>query len=159
MSQPAEKLNPVNEAAGPRVRDVLPGMQEHHLLAELMDIEAPAALKPAVDPSAFAHRNFRDDEFWRQIPGYADLDRATFLDWKFQNKHSVTSIDKLAATLGNLVSAAFLDDVRAGIERAPMNVRISPYTVALTTGPIRTATRCASSSCRSPRPSCRIIRA
>jgi len=131
MSQPAEKLTPVNEAAGPRVRDVLPGMQDHHLLAELMDLEVPAALKPVVDPKNYTHRSFRDDEFWRQIPGYADVDRATFLDWKFQNKQSVTSVDKLAATLGNLASPAFIDDVRAGIDRAPMNVRISPYTIAL----------------------------
>lgn len=132
MSQPAEVLTSAFEVASPRVRDVLPGMEGHHLLAEVMDLDVPAALRPAVDPKAYAHRNFRDDEFWRQIPGYADVDRATFLDWKFQNKHSVTSLDKLAAVLGNLVSPAFLDDVRAGIERAPMNVRISPYTVALT---------------------------
>jgi len=129
MSQPANIL--VNEIdATPRVRDALPGMAEHPVLAELMDLAVPAALKPAVDPTAYAHRNFRDDEFWRQIPGYAGVDRATFLDWKFQNKHSVTSLDKLAAVLGNLVSPAFLDDVRAGIVRAPMNVRISPYAVA-----------------------------
>ena len=130
MSQPANIF--VNEIdATPRVRDALPGMAEHPVLAELMDLPVPAALKPAVDPKAYAHRNFRDDEFWRQIPGYADVDRATFLDWKFQNKQSVTSLDKLAAVLGNLVSPAFLDDVRAGIVRAPMNVRISPYAVAL----------------------------
>jgi lysine 2,3-aminomutase len=131
MSQPANIL--INEIdTTPRVRDALPGMAEHPVLAELMDLAVPAALKPAVAPEAFVHRNFRDDEFWRLIPGYADVDRATFLDWKYQNKHSVTSLDKLAAVLGNLVSPAFLDDVRAGIVRAPMNVRISPYVVALT---------------------------
>ena len=63
-----------------RVRDVLPGMQEHHLLAELMDLEVPAALKPVVDPKVYAHRNFRDDEFWRQIPGYADVVRDALHD-------------------------------------------------------------------------------
>ena len=131
MSQIANILASDNDVA-PRVRDVLPGMEEHPLLAELKDLEVPAALKPAVDPKDFAHRSFRDDEFWRHIPGYADVDRATFLDWKFQNKHSITSVDKLATMLGNLVSPAFLDDVRAGIVRAPMNVRISPYIVSLT---------------------------
>ena len=131
MSQIANVLASDNDVA-PRVREVLPGMEEHPLLAKLMDLEVPAALKPAVDPKAFAHRSFRDDEFWRHIPGYADVDRATFLDWKFQNKHSITSVDKLAVLLGNLVSPAFIDDVRAGIARAPMNVRISPYTISLT---------------------------
>jgi lysine 2,3-aminomutase len=131
MSQIANVLASDNDVA-PRVREVLQGMEEHPLLAKLMDLEVPAALKPAVDPKAFAHRSFRDDEFWRHIPGYADVDRATFLDWKFQNKHSITSVDKLAVLLGNLVSPAFIDDVRAGIARAPMNVRISPYTVSLT---------------------------
>ena len=131
MSQIANVLASDNDVA-PRVREVLPEMEEHPLLAKLMDLEVPAALKPAVDSKAFAHRSFRDDEFWRHIPGYADVDRATFLDWKFQNKHSITSVDKLAVLLGNLVSPAFIDDVRAGIARAPMNVRISPYTVSLT---------------------------
>jgi len=130
MSQTAEVLASKIDVA-PRVREVLPGMQDHPLLADLMDLEVPAALKPVVDPKDYAHRNFRDDEFWRQIPGYADVDRATFLDWKFQNKHSITSVDKLATLLGQLVSPAFLDDVRAGIVRAPMNVRISPYTISL----------------------------
>ena len=130
MSQIANVLASDNDVA-PRVREVLPGMEDHPLLAELMDLEVPAALKPVVDPKDYAHRSFRDDEFWRHIPGFADVDRATFLDWKFQNKHSITSVDKLAVMLGNLVSPAFLDDVRAGIARAPMNVRISPYTVSL----------------------------
>src|SRR5688572_32938058 len=132
MSQIANIL--VNEIdATPRVHDALPGMAEHPVLAELMDLAVPAALKPAVDPKAYAHRNFRADEFWRQIPGFADVDRATFLDWKFQNKHSVTSLDKLAAVLGNLVSPAFLADVRAGLVRAPTTVRISPHIVPLPT--------------------------
>jgi hypothetical protein len=42
MSQPAEKLTPVNEAAGPRVRDVLPGMQED--AAAKVDVAIRAAL-------------------------------------------------------------------------------------------------------------------
>jgi lysine 2,3-aminomutase len=130
MSQTAKVLASENEVAA-RVREVLPGMESHPLLAELMDLEVPAALKPVVDPKDYAHRSFRDGEFWRQIPAFADVDRATFLDWKFQNKQSVTSVDKLAVMLGNLVSPAFLDDVRAGINRAPMNVRISPYTISL----------------------------
>src|SRR5688500_20336601 len=100
MSQPANIL--VNEIdATPRVRDALPGMAESPILAELMDLAVPAALKPAVDPKAYAYRHFRDDEFWRQIPGYADVDRATFMDWKFHNQHSVTTRDNATAGHGN----------------------------------------------------------
>src|SRR5688572_11507927 len=131
MSQPANIL--VNEIdATPRVRDALPGMAEHPVLAELMDLAVPVALKPAVDPTAYAHRNFRDDESWRQTPGYAGVDRATSLGWKLQNEHAVPGLGKLAGVRGKRVSPASLDDGRAGFVRAPVNVQFAPSAIALT---------------------------
>ncbi len=55
------------------------------------------------------------------------MDEATFLDPKFQNKHSVTSPEALQQLLGDLASPEFLEDVAAGFAQAPMNVRLSPY--------------------------------
>ena len=50
MSQIANVILPAITMIAPRVREVLPEMEEHPLLAKLMDLEVPAALKPAVDP-------------------------------------------------------------------------------------------------------------
>ncbi len=93
--------------------------------------DAPAALKPPVDPASLAHRSFQDGPFWRAIPAYADVDEATFLDHRWQAKHSVTRADKLLATVRDLVSGDFYADMEAGLQRAPMSVRISPYILSL----------------------------
>ncbi|MBV8171439.1 MAG: KamA family radical SAM protein [Candidatus Eremiobacteraeota bacterium] len=91
---------------------------------------APHALKPPAGPEAFEHMQFRDGEFWREIPAYKDVDETTFLDWLWQSKHSVKSPDELMATIQGLVEPAFFEDVRQGFHRAPMQVRISPYMIA-----------------------------
>ncbi|HEX7480593.1 MAG TPA: KamA family radical SAM protein [Polyangiales bacterium] len=65
------------------------------------------------------------------IPGYRDVSEATYLDHNWQNHNAVTRVDKLAATLGDLLPTAFYRDVEAGLERAPMSLRISPYIMSL----------------------------
>jgi lysine 2,3-aminomutase len=77
------------------------------------------------------HKELRDDEFWRSVPSWANVDRPTFLDWKWQAKHTITKPKQLLATLEGLVSEAFLDDIRNGFRQAPMSVRVSPYAFAL----------------------------
>jgi len=93
--------------------------------------EAPRALKPPVDPTTLHHRELRDDEFWRRIPAYADVDEATFLDHKWQAKNSITRPDKLLAAVQGLVPQSFYDDVAEGFRRAPMSIRVSPYLLSL----------------------------
>lgn len=88
-------------------------------------------LKPQVDADALAHRQFRRDEFWRQIPAYREVDRETFGDNDWQEKHAITSPKKLVQTVRELVSDAFVHDVEAGFAVAPMAVRISPYLLSL----------------------------
>jgi lysine 2,3-aminomutase len=92
---------------------------------------APPALKPAVDAAALAHRDLAGGEFWRNIPAYAHISEAEFLDHKWQAKHSITNIAKLLATVEGLVSEAFIADAKRGFERAPMSVRVSPYLLSL----------------------------
>ena len=91
----------------------------------------PHALKPPVDPATLVHRQIRTDEFWRAIPAYRDVDEATFLDHIWQGKHSVKTPEELLATIVDLASPAFIEDVRAGFALAPMAVRVSPYMIAL----------------------------
>jgi lysine 2,3-aminomutase len=95
------------------------------------DVAAPTALKPAVDPNTLTHRSLIEGEYWRHIPGFADVDEATFLDHKWQAKNSVTQLKRLQQLVGGLVSDAFYADVEEGLRRAPMSVRMSPYVVAL----------------------------
>ena len=86
--------------------------------------------KPAVDPAALEHRNLRSGEFWRAIPAYAQIDEATFLDHLWQGKQSVKTPEELWETIGGIVDSTFLEDAKAGFERAPMAVRVSPYAIA-----------------------------
>lgn len=95
------------------------------------DASSGAEFKPSVDSPSFDHRELRADEFWRAIPAFADVDETTFLDHKWQAKHSINRLDKLLATLQDLVSPEFYADVEEGFRRAPMSVRMSPYVLAL----------------------------
>lgn len=96
-------------------------------------VETPAIqhLKEEVDPSTISWRNLRDDPFWQQIPAWREVDEATFLEHKWQEKNAITTPKKLIATLQELASPEFIDDVTVGFQRAPMAVRISPYLLGL----------------------------
>src|SRR5216684_1763742 len=77
------------------------------------------------------HRDLRRDDFWAEIPGYADVGAGEFHTHTFQAQHSVTNVRQLRDTLGNLVPESFYADVVEGIKRAPMALRISPYLLSL----------------------------
>jgi len=77
------------------------------------------------------HRELLGGDFWRRIPAYAEVDEATFLDHRFQMKHSVTRPEQLYSVLRECVSDAFYQAVEQGLARAPMSVRISPYVLSL----------------------------
>ncbi|MDA0746167.1 MAG: KamA family radical SAM protein [bacterium] len=87
--------------------------------------------KPPVAPSALEHRTLRQDAFWTSIPVYKNLDAETFHSHQFQTRNSITSLKKLQDALGDLVPASFYEDVRDGLRRAPMSIRISPYILSL----------------------------
>src|SRR5690606_28300922 len=87
--------------------------------------------RPPADASAFVHRSLVEGDFWRRIPAYAQVDEATFLDHRWQMKHSITRVPKLLAALEGLVSPHFIEDAAEGFGRAPMAVRISPYLLSL----------------------------
>jgi len=96
--------------------------------AEPLDIEH---LKPPVDPSSLRHRDLLDGPFWQRIPAYRTVDEATFLDWSWQARGSITSAAKLLAAIQDVAPKAFYDDVVAGFQQAPMALRVSPYILAL----------------------------
>ena len=103
-------------------------------ISDISKIHAPEPhrhVKPPADPSALEHERLLQGEFWRKIPAYKDVDEATFLDHVWQYRNSVKTVDELANTVQDLVSPKFLEDLRTGFHRAPMNVRVSPYAMAL----------------------------
>src|SRR5690606_38817664 len=77
------------------------------------------ALKPPVDPASLVHRQLLGGEFWRKIPAYREIDEATFLDHKWQAKHTITRPDKLLEAVRDLATAEFIADVRDGFHRSP----------------------------------------
>lgn len=89
------------------------------------------SLKPPVDPAGLGHRNLLDGPFWQVIPAWRDVSEEEFLDHKFQMKNTITRPDKLLATVQDLVSQTFYDDVELGFRRAPMSLRVSPYLLSL----------------------------
>ena len=94
-------------------------------------VESSPALKPPVSEESLDHIQLLKGEFWRHVPGYQDVDEATFLDYKFQMKHSITKPERLLQTLQGMVSDAFVEDVAEGFRRAPMALRVSPYVMSL----------------------------
>lgn len=78
-----------------------------------------------------AHRKFRDDEFWKVIPGWKDVSLEEFSDHMWQLKNSITKVDKAKTILGELCSEEFYQDMLEGQKKTPMNIRITPYVFAL----------------------------
>ena len=87
--------------------------------------------KPPVAHKDLAHRALRRDEFWRRVPGFKRIDARTFHSHEFQARHSITNVGKLQAAIGELASDDFYREVAAGLQHAPMSVRISPYILSL----------------------------
>ncbi|MGB0452130.1 MAG: KamA family radical SAM protein [Bacteriovoracaceae bacterium] len=77
------------------------------------------------------HRNFRNDDFWKQIPAWSNVSRGDFADHKWQLKNSVTKIAQLEKLLGPRLSKDFMADLLEGQKKTPMNIRITPYMFGL----------------------------
>ncbi|MEO0324197.1 MAG: KamA family radical SAM protein [Myxococcota bacterium] len=90
-----------------------------------------SAPRPPADPSLLAHRELRGGDWWRRIPAFGDIDEATFLDHRWQQKNTITKPEKLLAALEGLASPGFLADAAEAFALAPMAVRVSPYLLAL----------------------------
>ncbi|NJN27450.1 MAG: KamA family radical SAM protein [Cyclobacteriaceae bacterium] len=109
-------------------------LKEQNKMPEPVQKHAPrlmADIGPDESDKQFVHRIFRKDAFWQKIPAFAKVTEAEFLDVKFQNKFTVRKLDRLEELIHGLVEPAFIEDVRQGMEEAPMNLSISPYLLSL----------------------------
>lgn len=82
-------------------------------------------------PTMEQHRKFKSDEFWREIPGWADVTREEFADAKWQLKHSIRKVDQAKKILGERLSEEVYQDMIQGQHITPMNIRITPYIFSL----------------------------
>lgn len=78
-----------------------------------------------------AHRHFRDDNFWQQIPEWHQVLREEFADFQWQMKHSIVKVDQVKKVLGNRLSSSLYRDMLEGQKITPMNIRITPYIFSL----------------------------
>jgi len=127
QGHPEPQADPIHR---PTVGDILPEAASDPHLESLIDIPVPGSQKPVASEADLAHRDFPEQPFWQIVPAFADLDEQTFLDPKFQNKHSVTGAGPLRELVGELTDPDFLADVDAGLALAPMNMRLSPYIIS-----------------------------
>lgn len=88
-------------------------------------------LQPNPDWKSTSHREFRSDEFWRDIPAWKDVTAEEFSDNWWQARASVCNLKQVKETLGDRVSDELIADIQEGLHLAPMNIRITPYVFAL----------------------------
>jgi lysine 2,3-aminomutase len=106
------------------------------------DEEGVAAL--VNDPRDVLHRELREGDYWRELPGYSGLSSGEFHSHEFQQRNTVTDLTRLRAVLGDLVPDSFYADLADGMRHAPMAFRVTPHLIALInwrapeTDPIRT---------------------
>jgi len=93
--------------------------------------QAPKLAQAKFNIPELQHRNFRDDEFWKKIPGWANVSREEFADHLWQTKNSIRKVEQAEKVLGNLISKDLIADILAGQQKAPMNIRITPYIFSL----------------------------
>ena len=76
-------------------------------------------------------KTFRDDDFHQSIPAWDKITSDQFNDIKWQNANSIQKLDQVKKLLGDRLSEEFFEDIKKGLEIAPMNIRMSPYVFAL----------------------------
>jgi lysine 2,3-aminomutase len=78
-----------------------------------------------------AHRHFRDDEFWREIPEWKNIGDSEFNDSAWQMKNSIKKVDQVKKILAHRCTDEFYNDMLEGQKVTPMNIRITPYIFSL----------------------------
>ncbi len=87
--------------------------------------------EPTNAATSLEHRQFRDDEFWQEIPAWSQISREDFASHLWQSKNAVRKLSQVKDVLQSRVSDELMADIEAGIHKAPMNIRITPYVFSL----------------------------
>jgi lysine 2,3-aminomutase len=99
-------------------------------------------------PKRQPHRELLDGAWWHDVPAWREIDEATFLDHRWQNKQSANNAEQLSEIVAPMVDPAFLRDMEDGLRIAMMAIRLSPYMLSLVDwdNPVRRSRSAGSSS-------------
>lgn len=124
--------NEITDIEKAKVISDLPGaFASKQTMKQFTQTAIPEPIKDSVDTGELYHRHFRKDEFWKKIPAFRNIEREEFSQFKFQNKYTVRDVNRLEEYIGAITDSAFIEDVKKGMSRAPMNLSISPYILSL----------------------------
>lgn len=129
MNYTEQDISTIEEAE--KFNDLPKSISANEMLESLDNQVIPEHIKDFVGIDELEHRNFLKGAFWQKIPAFSEVTEEEFLDTKFQNKHTVRKVAKLEELVKGLVNDKFLEEVKAGMDRAPMNLSISPYILSL----------------------------
>jgi lysine 2,3-aminomutase len=118
------------EEAG-KFSDLPDSIKEKENLEGLNDIDIPDHIKDSVPYNELKHRDFIDGAFWTKIPAFQNVGEEEFLDTKFQNRNTVRKVETLEKLIHGVVDHRFIQDVKRGMQNAPMNLSVSPYILSL----------------------------
>ena len=68
---------------------------------------------------------------WQRFGVWKNVSRDEFDDPSWQDKHSVIRLEQLETVLGDAISRPLLSDMRLGLTRSGMSVRLSPFIISL----------------------------
>ena len=77
------------------------------------------------------YKTFRDDLFWKEIPGWKNIPPEIFNDYQWQSRNSVRKIDHIKEILGKKLPMDLMYEIIEGQKITPMNIRITPYIFSL----------------------------
>jgi lysine 2,3-aminomutase len=100
-------------------------------LADTQHVDPPSTSRSGPVLPGLEHRDLRDGDYWRALPGFAHISALEFHTHTFQARHSVTNVQQLREKIGDLAPDSFYQNVAEGLKRAPMALRISPYLLSL----------------------------
>jgi lysine 2,3-aminomutase len=129
MHYSKKEISVIEEAK--KFSDLPNAISDKNSLEGLVDLDIPNPIKENVEHEELQHRIFNSNEFWRKVPAFNDVTREQFSQFKFQNRFTVRSVARLEEYTKGLVDPGFIKDVKKGMEKAPMNLSISPYLLSL----------------------------
>lgn len=74
---------------------------------------------------------FDHGEFWRDIPIWKSVSPDEFGDARWQQRQCITSVADVQNAFEGRLPRELVEDIRAGIARCPMQIRITPYIFSL----------------------------
>lgn len=129
MHYSKKEISVIEEAK--KFSDLPNAISDKNSLEGLVDLDIPDPIKENVEHEEMQHRIFNSTEFWKKIPVFKDITREEFSQFKFQNRFTVRTVARLEEYTKGLVDPGFIEDVKKGMERAPMNLSLSPYLLSL----------------------------